>query len=154
MARCHTRFQHAFTVCCCDFKEVTMVGSNQRNYLENANTCSKCTLKTRVATRLRLSLEKVVRNESLCLMLTTYIHNKMSKSKIEIKNELMGKMKRKQFATLSKNILTLTVEELSIIIMQVNHGTICKMVCAENIQNTWNYQISLKTKNVQQNDLD
>ena len=78
----------------------------------------------------------------------------MSKSKIEIKNELMGKMKRKQFATLSKNILTLTVEELSIIIMQVNHGTICKMVCAENIQNTWNYQISLKTKNVQQNDLD
>ena len=51
-ARCHKRFQHALTACCCVFKEVTVVGSNQQNYLENENTCSKRTLKTRVATRL------------------------------------------------------------------------------------------------------
>ena len=48
--RCHTRFQRAFTACCCVFKEITMVGSNQSNYFEN----SKRTLKTRVATRLKL----------------------------------------------------------------------------------------------------
>ena len=47
-ARCHTRFQNAFTACRCVFKEVTLVGSNQRNYLENAN--SKRKSKTRVAT--------------------------------------------------------------------------------------------------------
>ena len=51
-ARCHTRFQHAFTACRCVFNEVTLVGSKQRNYLENATTWSKRTLKTCVATRL------------------------------------------------------------------------------------------------------
>ena len=59
-ARCHTRFQHAFTACCCVFKETTLVASNQRNYLENA--CSKRTLKTRVATRLNwLRAEKLTK---------------------------------------------------------------------------------------------
>ena len=33
-ARCHTRFQHAFSPCSCVFKDVTLVGSNKRNYLK------------------------------------------------------------------------------------------------------------------------
>ncbi len=47
-----SHFQHAFTACVCVFKVITLVGSNQSNYFENANTCSKCTLKTTVATQL------------------------------------------------------------------------------------------------------
>ena len=53
-ARCHTRFQRAFAACCCVFKEITFIGSNQRNYFEHANACSKRTSKTRMATRLNL----------------------------------------------------------------------------------------------------
>jgi len=45
-----SRFQHAFTACFCVFRVITLVGSNQRNYFENANSCSKCMLKTTVAT--------------------------------------------------------------------------------------------------------
>ena len=52
-ARCYTRFQRAFTSCCCVFKEITFIGPKQRNVFENANTCSKRTLKTRVTTRLQ-----------------------------------------------------------------------------------------------------
>jgi hypothetical protein len=52
MLRCDTRFQRAFTACCCVFKEITLVWVNQRNYLENATTCSELTLKMRVATQL------------------------------------------------------------------------------------------------------
>ncbi len=33
-------------------KEITLVGSNQGNYFENATACSKRTLKTTVATQL------------------------------------------------------------------------------------------------------
>jgi len=47
---CDSRFQRAFTACVC--KEITLVGSNQRNNSENTNSCSKCTLKTTVATQL------------------------------------------------------------------------------------------------------
>ena len=36
-ARCHTRFQGSVTACVYVFKEITLVGSNQRNYFENAN---------------------------------------------------------------------------------------------------------------------
>jgi len=36
----------------CVFKEITLVGSNQGNYFENATDCSKRTLKTTVATQL------------------------------------------------------------------------------------------------------
>ena len=50
------RFQRAFTACCCIFKEITLVGSNQRHYFENANARIKRTLKTRVATRLETVL--------------------------------------------------------------------------------------------------
>ena len=32
----HTRFQCAFTACCFVFEETNLVGSNQRNYYENA----------------------------------------------------------------------------------------------------------------------
>ena len=51
-ARCHTRFQRAFTACCFVFEETNLDSSNQRNYFNNANLCSKRTMKTRVATRL------------------------------------------------------------------------------------------------------
>jgi len=34
--RCDERFTHAFTACGCVFKEITLVGSNQGNYFENA----------------------------------------------------------------------------------------------------------------------
>jgi len=50
--RCDTRFQHAPTACGCVFKVITLLGSNQGNYFENAITCSKCTLKTLVTTQL------------------------------------------------------------------------------------------------------
>ncbi len=51
--RCDERFTHAFTACCCVYKEITLVGSNQGNYFENATACSKRTLKTTVATQLQ-----------------------------------------------------------------------------------------------------
>jgi len=51
--RCDERFTHAFTACERVFKEITLVGSNQGNYFENATTCSKRTLKTTVATQLK-----------------------------------------------------------------------------------------------------
>ncbi len=51
--RCEERFMHAFTACGSVFKVITLVGSNQGNYFENATTCSKRTLKTTVATQLR-----------------------------------------------------------------------------------------------------
>ncbi len=50
--RCHECFRHAFTACGCVFKEITLVGSNQGNYFENATACSKRMLKTTVATQL------------------------------------------------------------------------------------------------------
>ncbi len=50
--RCNERFTHAFTACVCVFKEISLVGSNQGNYFENENACSKRTLKTTVATQL------------------------------------------------------------------------------------------------------
>jgi len=50
--RCDERFTHAFTACSCVFKEITLVVSNQGNYFEYENACSKRTLKTTVATQL------------------------------------------------------------------------------------------------------
>jgi len=47
---CDSRFQRAFTASICVFKVITLVGSNQRNYFENVNACSKRALKTNVAT--------------------------------------------------------------------------------------------------------
>jgi len=52
--RCNTRFQRAFTACGCFYKVITLVGSNQGNYFENATSCGKRTLKTRVVTQLKL----------------------------------------------------------------------------------------------------
>ena len=49
-ARCDTRFQRAFSACICVFKDNKLIGSNQGSYFENANACSKRTLKTRVTT--------------------------------------------------------------------------------------------------------
>jgi len=48
--RCDERFMHAFTACGSVFKEITLVGSNQGNYFENATACSKRMRKTTVAT--------------------------------------------------------------------------------------------------------
>jgi len=53
--RCDERFAHTFTASGCVFKEITLVGSNQGNYFENATACSKRTLKTTVATQLYYS---------------------------------------------------------------------------------------------------
>ena len=50
--RCDSRFQRAFTVCCCVFKVITLVWANQGNFFENANAYSKRTLKATVATHL------------------------------------------------------------------------------------------------------
>jgi hypothetical protein len=52
--RCDSRFQRAFTAYSCVFKKNTLVGSNQGNYFESATACSKPTLKTRVATQLKV----------------------------------------------------------------------------------------------------
>jgi len=56
--RCDERFTYALTACVCVFKVITLVGSNQRNYFENATTFSKRTLKTTVATQLRQHIPK------------------------------------------------------------------------------------------------
>jgi len=50
--RCDERFTHSFNACGCVFKEITLVGSNQGNFFENAFACSKRMLKTTVATQL------------------------------------------------------------------------------------------------------
>jgi len=50
--RCDTRFQREFTASGCVFNVITLEGANQRNFFENATSCSKSTLKTRVATQL------------------------------------------------------------------------------------------------------
>ncbi len=57
---CDSRLQRAFTACGCVFKEITLVGSNQGNYFENATACSKRTLKTTVATQLNCQLSAFV----------------------------------------------------------------------------------------------
>jgi len=53
--RCDSRFQRAFTACSCVFKLITLIGSNQGNYFENATTCSKRMRKTLVATQLNIA---------------------------------------------------------------------------------------------------
>jgi len=50
---CDERFTHAFTACGSVFKEITLVGSNQGNYFENASACSKRMRKTTVAMQLK-----------------------------------------------------------------------------------------------------
>jgi len=50
---CNMRFQHVFTACGCVFKVITLFLSSQSNYFKNATTCSKITLRTRVATQLK-----------------------------------------------------------------------------------------------------
>jgi len=54
--RCDERFTHAFTACGSVFKEITLVGSNQGNYFENATACSKRKCKTTVATQKQLNI--------------------------------------------------------------------------------------------------
>ncbi len=55
---CDEHFTHAFTACGCVFKEITLFGSNQGNYFENATGCSKRTLKTPVATQLKATFDQ------------------------------------------------------------------------------------------------
>ena len=52
--------KRVFTACYCVFKEITSVGSNLRDYFENANACIKRTLKTRVATWLYFSEKRLI----------------------------------------------------------------------------------------------
>jgi hypothetical protein len=51
--------REAFTTISSHFKstEITLVGSYQGNYFENATACSKRTLKTTVATQLKGALQ-------------------------------------------------------------------------------------------------
>ncbi len=56
--RCDERFTHAFSACCCVFKEITLVGSNQGNFFEDATACSKRKLKTTVATQLKIQFRQ------------------------------------------------------------------------------------------------
>jgi len=55
---CDERFTHAFTACDCVFKEITLVDSNQGNFLENATACSKRIRKTLVATLLKTNISE------------------------------------------------------------------------------------------------
>jgi hypothetical protein len=57
---CDSRFQRAFTACCFVFKVITLAWANQGNYFENANACSKRTLKTTVATQLKFGRWNVI----------------------------------------------------------------------------------------------
>jgi len=43
-----------FTACSCVFKVITLIGSNQGNFFENGTAFSKRTLKTTVATQLKV----------------------------------------------------------------------------------------------------
>ena len=45
---CHARFLGAFTACCGVFKDITLVGANQCNFFENANSCSKGSVANRL----------------------------------------------------------------------------------------------------------
>jgi len=53
---CDSRFQRAFTACIVFFLIITLVGSNQSNYFENATACMKRTIKTRVATHFKIEI--------------------------------------------------------------------------------------------------
>ncbi len=53
-------FQRPFTACICVFEVITLVGSNQRNYFENAIVCNKLTLKTTAATQLNLRINHLI----------------------------------------------------------------------------------------------
>jgi len=55
---CDERFTQAFTACGCVLNEITLVGSNQGNYFENATAYSKRTLKTTVAAELKAALQR------------------------------------------------------------------------------------------------
>ncbi len=48
---CDNRFQREFTARVCVFTVITLVGSSQYNYFENATACNKRTLPTTVATQ-------------------------------------------------------------------------------------------------------
>jgi len=52
----HCRFQSAFTACSCVFKVITLVWANQRNFFENATTCSKRMRKTLNAMQLKFEI--------------------------------------------------------------------------------------------------
>jgi len=67
--RFKTRFQRVFTAYGCVFKEIILVGSNQSNYFENATTCSKCMLKTTVATQLKAAFQNTFSACVYCIWL-------------------------------------------------------------------------------------
>jgi len=67
------RDQRAFTACSCVFKEITLVGSNQGNYVENATACRKRSLKTRVATQLHFENATACRKRALKTRVATQL---------------------------------------------------------------------------------
>ncbi len=72
--RCDERFTHAFTACGSVFKEITLVGSNQGNFFENATACSKRTLKTTVETQLKVVYSRELFKQSLKLLVMKLMH--------------------------------------------------------------------------------
>jgi len=62
---CNSHFYRAFTACICIFKVITLAGSNQCNYFKYANACSKCMLKTTVATQLNGQTDQIIKKSSL-----------------------------------------------------------------------------------------
>jgi len=69
--RCDDRFQHVFTAWGCVFKVITLVGTNQGNYFENATKGCKRTVKTRVATQLN---GRALRTSGINLCLCSNVH--------------------------------------------------------------------------------
>jgi len=74
---CDSRFQRAFTAYSCVFKVITLVWSNQRNFFENATTCSKRMRKTLVATQLKGTFRTFFTAWGLCNILHTKNHMKL-----------------------------------------------------------------------------
>jgi len=72
--------QQSFSTCVHFFQEITLVGSNQRNYFENANACSKRMLKTNVATQLKniLKIEKLKTKQKF--ILERYLNTSFTKN--------------------------------------------------------------------------
>jgi len=64
---CDSRFQRAYTACCCVFKVITLAWANQGNYFENANACCKQTHVESDCRNSALNLCKNIAIKLLCL---------------------------------------------------------------------------------------
>jgi len=72
---------------------ITLVWANQRNYFENSTACSKRTLKTCVATQLKIATQKTHYN--IILVLEDYINIIRTTDNLDIK-DLSGELEYQQ----------------------------------------------------------